>query len=155
MLIHLLAALALAIWFGGGVVAGFVAPQAAFGVLADRAQAGSIAGIVLGRFAFIAMTAGVVYVTAWFLSRLSSRPFKKRSLFIVGAALLIIAFSQWYLTPQIAALRVQMAGAGASPDLQLRFDSLHTVSVVLFGIQWLLAGCALVLHAHRGQVSSQ
>lgn len=154
MFIYLLAAVALAVWFGGGVVAGFVAPQAAFGVLADRAQAGSIAGIVLGRFAVIAMVSGAVYIVAWFLSRLGARPFKKRALVVVSLALLVMAASQFYITPQIAGLRLQMAGSGATPELQTRFDALHTLSVVLFGIQWLFAGIALVLHALRGQQSS-
>jgi hypothetical protein len=109
MLTYILAAVALALWFGGGVVAGFVAPQAAFGVLADRAAAGSIAGVVLGRYTVISVASGCVYVAAWFLSRLSSRPYRKRSLVVVGAALLVIVFSQWYVSPQIAALRSQMA----------------------------------------------
>jgi len=147
--------LALALWFGGGVVAGFIAPQAAFGVLADRAQAGSIAGIVLGRYAGIAVISGLVYVATWFFSGVSPRPFRKRSLMVVGAALLVIAFSQWYVSPQVAALRTQMATVGVTPDLQSRFDSFHTLSVILFGVQWLLAGTALVLHALRGQQSFQ
>lgn len=150
MLIQVIATLALALWFGGGVVAGFVAPQAAFGVLTDRALAGSVAGVVLGRYAGLVVISVLVYVATWFLSRLTARPFKKRSLVVVGVALLVIAFSQLYVTPQVAGLRVQMSATGVTPDLQSRFDSLHTLSVVLFGVQWLLSGIALALHAARG-----
>jgi hypothetical protein len=74
MLIHMAATLALALWFGGGVVAGLLAPQAAFSILTDRPLAGSIAGIVLSRFAALAVASTLVYVATWFLSRLTARP---------------------------------------------------------------------------------
>lgn len=146
---YIIASLALALWFGGGVIAGFVAPQAAFGVLSDRAQAGSIAGIVLGRYTWIAVASGVVYMAAWFFSRLTASPFKRRTLAVVVVALLVIAISQWYITPQIAQLRSQMSAAGALAELQSRFDALHRLSVILFGVQWLLSGAALVFHARK------
>lgn len=132
-------------------MAGFVAPPVAFNVLADRALAGSIAGMVLGRYAMVALVSGVVYIVTWFLSRMTARPFSKRLLAVVVLALAVIAVSHWYVTPQIADLRVQMHAPGAASDLQLRFDAMHTLSVWLFGFQWLLAGLALVLHTARAQ----
>ena len=133
-------------------MAGFVAPQAAFSILADRAQAGSIAGIVLSRYAVLAIASVFVYAAAWVISWLTSRPWPRRTLLVVGLALLLIAVSQWYVTPQIAGLRAQMSSAAVTVELQNRFDSLHRMSVVLFGCQWLLSAAALILHARRGFV---
>jgi hypothetical protein len=147
MLWQVVAAVALALWFGGGVVAGFVAPQSVFAVLSDRQTAGSLAGLILSRYALLVTVCGGLYIAAWFLTRLTSRPWPRRRLVVVVAALALVVASHWLLTPQIALLRAQMAAPGAPADLAGRFDSLHRLSVALFGIQWLLSGLALVQHS--------
>lgn len=143
---YVLGTAALALWFGGGVIAGFVAPQAAFGVLTDRVLAGTIAGAVLGRYAMISMISGLVYIVAWFFSRLTARPWRKRTLLVVALGLLVIAFSEWYVTPRIIALRSQFGPSGAPSDLRAPFDSLHRLSVIFFSVQWVLSGVAIALH---------
>jgi hypothetical protein len=69
---------------------------------------------------------------------------------VVSFALLVILVGQWYVTPQIAQLRAQLGGTTHLAELQDRFDALHRLSVILFGVQWLLSGAALALHARHG-----
>ena len=150
MLWQVVAAVVLALWFGGGVVAGFVAPQSVFAILSDRQTAGSLAGLILSRYAVLVTLCAGLYIAAWFSTRLTSRPWPKRRLMVVVVALAVVVVSHWFLTPQIALLRAQMAAPGAPADLASRFDALHRLSVALFGIQWLLSGVALVMHTSSG-----
>jgi len=140
--------LALALWFGGGVVAGFVAPQAAFAGLADRQLAGSIAGAVLSTYGIMVLICGLVYLLSHGAARLNGASWSRLTLSLVITALLVVAFSQFVLTPEIADLRAEIRGAGESPELQGRFGAYHQLSVVLFALQWLLATVALLRHTH-------
>jgi hypothetical protein len=149
MLWNVISTLALGLWFGGGVVAGFVAPQAAFGVLTDRQVAGSIAGAVLSRYSLIAIASGIAYCGAWFGASGGSRPYAKVTLILVVIALLVVCFSQFVLTPKIADLRAEMRAGGETPELQGRFGAYHRWSVILFTMQWLLVSAALVRHSMR------
>lgn len=147
MIWHILAVLALAVWFGGGIIAGFVAPPAAFKFLAaDRQLAGSIAGFVLGRFQMIALVSGIVYCCAWAFEQLRGGQLPKLALALVVVALLLVAYAHFSLDPHIAALRDTMRAAGESPELKGAFGVLHQRSIIVFGIGWLLVGAALVLH---------
>jgi hypothetical protein len=146
MLSKLAGSLSLALWFGGGVVAGFVAPQAAFGVLADRQLAGSIAGSVLSTYGVIVLVCGGVYLLSHIAARVGGASWSRLTLALVVVALIIVAFSQFVLTPQIADLRAQMREAGVAPEYQGRFGAYHQLSVIFFAIQWLLATVALVRH---------
>jgi hypothetical protein len=139
-------ALALALWFGGGVVAGFVAPQAVFAGLVDRQMAGTISGAILSAYAVLTLISGAVYVLSHVASRLSGASWSRLTLILVITALTIVALSQFVLTPHIADLRAQMRGAGVTPELQGRFGVYHQLSVTLFAIQWLLATVALIRH---------
>jgi ABC-type thiamin/hydroxymethylpyrimidine transport system permease subunit len=149
MLWHIIATLALAIWFGGGIVAGFITPQAAFGVLEDRQLAGALAGMVLGRFSIMALVCGIVYGATW-LGRLGSgRPFPRLALILTGIAILVVSYNHFILTPDIALLREAIRAGGETPELTGQFGRLHGTSVILFGIQWILAGSAFVVHVYR------
>lgn len=119
-------------------------------MLTDRALAGSIVGVVLSRYAGMATASALVYVIAWFFSRATSRPWPKRTLVVVVLSVAVIACSHWLVAPQVAALRTQMALQEAPTELTDRFDSLHRLVVILFGVQWLLSGVALALHARLG-----
>ena len=68
------------------------------------------------------------------------------ALILVVLALVVIGISHWLLTPMMADLRAQMSAQGDAPELVARFGSLHSLSVILFGIQWLLATSALIRH---------
>jgi len=143
---HILSLLALAVWFGGGIVAGFVAPQIAFKVLADRQLAGTVAGGVLGTYAVIELVAGSVYCASWLAGFLSNRTFHKAALLLVLLALILVLYGHFVVDPKIAALRDQIRLDGGTPALQGEFGALHRTSVILFGIEWLLVGTALVVH---------
>lgn len=149
MLWHIIATLALAIWFGGGIVAGFIAPQAAFGVMEDRQLAGALAGAVLGRYSVLALICGAGYCAAW-LGRLGSgRPFPRPALILTGIAILVVAYNHFMLTPEINLLRETIRSSGETPELSGQFGRLHGTSVILFGIQWVMAGSAFVVHMYR------
>jgi hypothetical protein len=146
MLTKLAGTLALALWFGGGVVAGFVAPQAAFAGLADRQLAGTVAGAVLSTYGLIVLVCGLVYLVSHAAARLNGASWSRLTLSLVIAALIIVALSHFVLTPEIADLRAEIGGAGDSPELQGRFGAYHQLSVILFALQWLLATVALIRH---------
>lgn len=149
MVWHIIATLALAIWFGGGIVAGFIAPQAAFGIVEDRQLAGALAGAVLGRYSLLALICGAVYCAAW-LGRLGSgRPFPRLALILTGIAVLVVVYSHFILTPEISLLRETIRLSGETPELTGQFGRLHGTSVMLFGIQWVLTGSAFVVHLYR------
>lgn len=143
---HILSLLSLAVWFGGGIIAGFVAPQAAFKFLADRQVAGSIAGSVLSTYAMIEIAAGSVYCLSWVAGVLSSRTFHKITLVLVLLALIAVLYGHFVIDPKIATLRDQIRAQGETPALEGEFGAMHRTSVVLFGIEWLLVGVALVIH---------
>ena len=143
---HVLSLLALAAWFGGGIIAGFVAPQAAFSILADRQLAGSIAGRVLGTYTTIEIVAASVYCLSWVAGILSSRTFHKAALILVILALVMVLYGHFVVDPKISTLREQIRAGGETPVLKGEFGALHRASVILFGIEWLLVGCALVVH---------
>ena len=146
MIWNVLAVIALAVWFGGGIIAGFVAPPAAFKFLAaDRQLAGSIAGYVLGRFQVICMASGLVYCASWVGAWLSGGNPQRWALILVAAALLLVVYAHFSLDPQIAALRDTIHSAGESPELTGAFGALHLRSVIVFGVEWLLVTAALVL----------
>jgi len=145
MLTKLAGTLALALWFGGGIVAGFVAPQAVFAGLADRQLAGSISGAILSAYAVMVLICGVVYLLSHGAGRLGGATWSRLTLALVMAAFLIVVFSQFVLTPHIADLRAEMLGV---PELESRFSTYHQLSVILFALQWLLATVALIRHTH-------
>jgi uncharacterized membrane protein len=143
-----LGVVALAVWFGGGIVAGFVAPPAAFKFLeTERQLAGSIAGYVLGRFQVICLISGAVYCLSWIFARLTGGRPHRWALPLVIVALLLAAYAHFALDPQIATLRDTLRAAGDTPELKGQFGALHQRSVVIFAIQWLLAAAALALHS--------
>ena len=141
--------LALAAWLGGGIVAGFISPQAVFGLLEDRQLAGSIAGAILSRYTLLAAICGVAYGISWMGRLGSGRPFPRAALILVGIALLVIAYSQFVLTPEITLLREAIRSGGETPELSGQFGRLHGTSVALFGLQWILTGSAFILHAYK------
>lgn len=152
MLWHILSVFALAAWFGGGIIAGFVAPQAVFRILTDRQLAGSIAGVVLGHYSILKLCAGIVYCASWLAGFSISRAFNRVALILVIVALLSAGYSYFVLDPKIAALRDRMHSQGETPELTGNFGSLHRQSVILFGIEWLLIGVALAVHVGKALV---
>src|SRR5271168_4118182 len=63
--------LALGTWVGGIIFLSFVVAPGAFGVLGSRDQAGTMVGFALGRLHWIGIVAGLVYVVALVVERLS------------------------------------------------------------------------------------
>jgi hypothetical protein len=149
MLWHIVSILALAAWFGGGIIAGFVAPQAAFRILTDRQVAGTIAGAVLGQYGIIKLCAGLVYSASWLAGFSASRAFSRIALVLVVVALLLAGYGHFALDPKIAAMRDRIHASGETPELTGSFGALHAQSVVLFGIEWLLVGVALAVHVGK------
>ena len=152
MLWHIVSIFALAAWFGGGIIAGFVAPQAAFRILTDRQLAGSLAGIVLGQYSIIKLCAGIIYSGSWLAGFSASRAFSRVALILVVVALLLAGYGHFSLDPRIASMRDRMHSSGETPELTGSFGALHRQSVILFGIEWLLVGVAMAAHVGKALV---
>lgn len=126
-------AFALALWVGGGVLYTFVLTPAIFDAY-PRNTAGEVVGTMMPHFfgfqflaAAVAALALIVLWRAW--------PGRGRALclaLIVGA-LVVHAFVQWRLYPEILAVKSRVASFESAPDApeRRRFRTLHGVSMLL------------------------
>jgi hypothetical protein len=126
----------LTLWVGGMWVTGFVVAPVLFDQL-ERAQAGTVAGVLFGIVAWIGLGCGLVLLSARFY-RIGLR--FDRVVALVFAMLAITAVGEFVLAPMIAALRESGAvDTGA-------FRRLHGAASVLYLVNSLLG---LVLVAGR------
>ena len=147
--------LALSLWLGADVFLSFVVAPGAFRILASRDEAGAIVGHSLWWLHLIGVICGVVMLVARLLR---TRRFASLIAPAALCVLLMIALtvvSQHAVTPQMAALRVQMGSiAATSPGSPLlaEFSRLHRISVSLeSGV--LLAGLAALFLMVRDATS--
>ena len=148
--------LSLSLWLGADVFLSFVVAPGAFSVLPSRDAAGAIVGYALTRMHIGGILCGIIFLLvrllrSGFLLFHGSHPERSDgSLFAspaVACVVLMIALttiSQAFVSPRMAALRLQMgsieATAPGSP-LVAAFARLHRVSVS-FESAVLLAGIA-------------
>ncbi len=125
--------LALALWIGGGVLYTFVLTPGIFAAY-PRDTAGEIVGIMMPhyfRFEFAAAAiAALLMIALW-----HAWPGRRRALCLalVFGALVVQAFVQWRLYPQILEVKSRVASFESLPDAPERrkFRSLHGVSMLL------------------------
>jgi Domain of unknown function (DUF4149) len=140
--------LCLGVWLGGICLLSFVIAPGAFGILSSRDVAGEFVGYTLGRLHLIGIGAGVIYLVAHFLRAASLPAIARYAAIAVVLMILITAFSQFYVTAQLANLRVQMGSVQNTPTdnpLRVVFDRLHRLSVGLESAVLLLSIAAIYL----------
>jgi hypothetical protein len=136
--------LGLSLWLGSDVFLSFVVAPGAFGVLANRDQAGAIVGYSLTRMHLGGILLGIVFLLARLMRTRTFASFVTPAALCVLLMMVLTAISQYTVSAKMAALRVQMgsiqATAAGSP-LLAEFSRLHRISVSLeSGV--LLAGFA-------------
>lgn len=138
--------LSLVVWIGGIVFFSFMAPTA-FHVLPTRLLAGTLAGNLLTKLHWIAVVSGIVYLmSSLAYSRLTegtAHVFALRHVLICGMLALTLV-SQFWITPRMVRLRVQVASFDTAASLhepaRVEFDALHAwstraeITVLLLGL---------------------
>jgi uncharacterized membrane protein len=138
--------LALVVWLGGMVVLGAVVAPTTFQVLQasepaqGRALAGEVFGVMLGRFHYVAYSAGaILLLTLAAMALLGPRPrgFAARTV-LVAAMLLVALYSGFVVLRNIDAIQQEVGGLPsrlpASDTRRIRFDELHQLSTRLMMI---------------------
>jgi hypothetical protein len=136
-----LQALALAIWFGGGLSV-LYATRAIFALAPTRREAGQYSGAVLRSFRWLQAAAGLLFAAAAYQEL--PRPTR-----IAGQLALLLMVSSLLLDAPLRRLRAQMGGSteglDADDPLRKRFGALHGISVLLLIGQVLCAGAGLIV----------
>jgi uncharacterized membrane protein len=143
----LLLRLPLALWVGGGVVAGAIVAPATFRLLPSRDQAGALFGAVLERFGAMCHVLSVWIVIGVFEQvSVAGRVEGPAAVTAVGAFLAVAAnvYGTMVLRPRMNYCRSQVESFDAVPPehpWRERFDRLHRRSerVALFGLACALA----------------
>ena len=124
----------LGLWLGADVFLSFVVAPGAFRVLANRDQAGAIVGFSLTRMHWMGIACGIVLLLARLIRTRTFASLAEPVGLCVAAMIVLTAVSQTFVSPKMAALRMQMgsieATSAASPLLR-EFGRLHGISVSL------------------------
>jgi uncharacterized membrane protein len=132
--------LCLGLWLGADVFLSFVVAPGAFSVLRSRDAAGAIVGYSLTRMHIGGILCGIVFLLVRLLRPLADSASARTTSFAspaVACVVLMIAvttISQAFVSPRMAALRVQMGSIEATADgnpLLAEFARLHRISVSL------------------------
>lgn len=136
-----LQALALSLWFGGGLSM-LYGTRAIFAVADTRRQAGLFSGAILASYRLLQGAAVVLFAGAA-LAGLD------RGQRIAGAVLVLFTLVGFFVDYRLRLLRREIGGSTegleAGDPRRKRFGALHGVSVLLLVAQVALAGIALVL----------
>jgi hypothetical protein len=146
--------LSLIVWVGGIIFLSFVEAPTAFSQLPSRHMAGTVVGHSLGILHWMGLFSGIVFLgSSLLLSSLttgSAKPFALRHILVL-AMLLLTAFSQFGISPKMAALRAGFVDIDTVPPTdpgRTRFDALHVWSVRL-EVAVLVLGIAAVFCTSR------
>lgn len=142
--------LALALWIGGGALYTFVLTPAIFAAY-PRDAAGEIVGTMMPhyfRYQFaVAGAAALILIALW-----RSWTGRRRSLCLtlLLGALVVQAFVQWRLYPQILEVKSRVASFESAPDSpeRSRFRTLHGASMLL-NLMFLMDGALLLALVKR------
>lgn len=130
-------------WLGAMLLFAFVVAPTAFRVLPGAEIAGQMIGPVLSAIHLIGIVAGVsLAVLAWALGR---RPWLIALPLLLAAA---CAFSEFFVTAQIAGVLPHELGGPAPGERAERFAMLHRLSMVIYTAVGLGAGAVGVGHVH-------
>jgi hypothetical protein len=114
-------------WVGSWACFGLVVAPAAFQVLPTTELAGQLVGPVLARLHVYGLVAGLA------LAPLAVALGRGRLLMIAPLVMAgVCAFSHFWVTAEIAAVRPLAFGAGGSVEMATRFGQLHRLSIGLY-----------------------
>ena len=145
-ILRFLMVLSLVVWIGGIIFFAMMAPTA-FHLLPSRLLAGTLVGTLLTKLHWIAIVSGVVFLTSSMLyshlTQGTAHPFALRHL-LICLMLVLTLISQFWITPQMVALRAQVSSFDTADTLnnpaRLQFDALHVwstrveVTVLVLGL---------------------
>ena len=126
--------LGLSLWLGSDAFLSFVVAPGAFRILASRDQAGAMVGYGLWSMHMIGVVCGIAILLARLLRTRTFASLASPAGLCVVLMMLLTVVSQHWVSPKMAALRVQMgsiqATAADNPLLE-EFSRLHRISVSL------------------------
>jgi len=139
--IHFLCALSLAVWLGGMIFFGFVVAPSAFESLPTRQLAGTIVGVTLSKLNFISIAVLASFIALTLMSfALQKQGIRTRQgvMIVLALAALVICLYSWFgIDRPLHGLRGQLdvlPGSSQGAALQVQFDRLHRLSVILFSV---------------------
>jgi uncharacterized membrane protein len=126
--------LGLSLWLGSDVFLSFVMAPGAFRILASRDQAGTMVGYGLWSMHMIGVVCGIAILLARLLRTRTFASLATPAPLCVVLMMLLTVVSQHWVSPKMAALRVQMGSiqaTAADNPLLVEFSRLHRISVSL------------------------
>lgn len=142
--------IAVTLWVGGLLAIGYLAAPALFYQLADRAQAGNVAGLMFGYIAWIGLGCGS-YLILYLLFAKGWRALQSGVFWIVLLMLALTVAGHFGVAPILAQLKADALPRQVMESaMRDRFSTWHGVSSVLYLVQSLL-GIALVVIQERGR----
>lgn len=146
------AAIALALWIGGGWVVGYLVAPVLFELVPERALAGEVAGALFARMGYIGLfCAGVLLATEFSFAAGRPRAFwGSRMVWCVLLMLGCTAFNLWVAQPTIAELKA----AGWSPQSPAgadRFAVWHGLSAAAYLLQSIVGVVTLAVWVRRNE----
>jgi len=126
--------LGLSLWLGSDVFLSFVVAPGAFRILASRDQAGAMVGYGLWSMHMIGVVCGIAILLARLLRTRTFASLATPAALCVVLMMLLTVVSQHWVSPKMAALRVQMGSiqaTAADSPLLAEFGRLHRISVSL------------------------
>lgn len=140
--------LTLSLWLGSDAFLSFVVAPGAFGLLGNRAAAGTLVGYALGRLHFAGIFLGVVFLVARLARTRDFASFTTTAALCVVLMVMLTAASQFTVSNRMATLRKEMVSVQNTPETDARrveFNRLHHMSVRYEGAVLLLGFAAMFL----------
>ena len=131
----------LSLWVGALWSIGYLAVPTLFASLDDRMLAGMLAGKMFTGVSFIGLGCGSALLVSFWMQ--SVKPLKERRLQLLIAMLLLVLLGEFFLQPQMAALKAQglVEGSGAAAH----FGVLHGIASLLYLANSLIGLALLVM----------
>lgn len=144
-------AIALTLWIGGMWAIGYIVAPTLFYSLADRVQAGALAGKLFALIAYVGIGCAV-YLLLFRLARFGGACFRHGIFWIVLVMLALTLAGEFGVQPILASLKDQALPKGVMESVfRDRFVAWHGVASVLFLIQSVLGILLVWLHARSSR----
>jgi hypothetical protein len=141
-------AICITVWVGGLWAIGYLVAPTLFATLADRTQAGAIAGQLFARMAWVGMGCAV-YLLGYLFWQRGAGALKSATFWLVLVMLLLTLAGHFGVAPIMAKLKLEALPREVMDSLlRDRFVAWHGISSVLYLVQSVL-GLWLVLRQGR------
>ena len=145
-----LQSIAITLWVGGLWVVGLVVAPFLFNTLADRAQAGLLAGHLFSAIAYMGLGCGA-YLLLYRMAIFGSHALRQLFFWVLLLMMVLDAAGQFGVQPIMAGLKQQALPSEVMQSIfRDRFAAWHGVSSVLYLIECAL-GLVLVVQHGRGR----